>query len=111
MISKIFYTFFQLSKQFDGLVKGEFKFESDNEFNDFYSYLEKIRQHSLLSLPPTLALVSSVRKSSLKLELNPALSELKAVNLNIKLCKYNYVHIYINDMPQLKGVILYLSFE
>ena len=93
-ISKFIYfqnflpSLFKLSKRFNGLVKGEFEFKSDNEFNDFYSYWEKIRQHSPLCLPATFPLVSSVRKSSFRLEVNPAISELKSVSLKLKLCKY-----------------------
>merc|ERR1719283_351092 len=73
------------SKHFNGLFNGQFIYESDNEFVDFYSYLEKIRQHSPLSLPMTLPFVSSVRKSSARLEINAAMSELKKATLKIKL--------------------------
>ena len=77
-----------MSKPFNGLINGEFKFESDNEFVDFYSYWEKIKQHTPSSLPATLPFASSVRKSSTSLEINPSMSELKEVNLKLKLCKY-----------------------
>ena len=77
----------QYTKQFDGLLNGEFRYESDNEFIDFYSYWEKIRQNNLNSLPYTFPLMSSVRKSSARIALTPAMSELKEVALKIKLCK------------------------
>merc|ERR1719334_766806 len=73
------------SRHFNGLFNGQFIYESDNEFVDFYSYLEKIRQHSPLSLPMTFPFVSSVRKSSARLEINAAMSELKKATLKIKL--------------------------
>ena len=88
MIRCNIFLLFQFSKHFNGLFNGQFIYESDNEFVDFYSYLEKIRQHSPLSLPVTLPFVSSIRKSSARLEINPAMCELKKATLKIKLCKY-----------------------
>merc|ERR1719167_1491798 len=73
------------SKHFNGLFNGQFIYESDNEFVALYSYLEKVKQHSPLSLPMTLPFVSSVRKSSARLEINAAMSELKKATLKIKL--------------------------
>merc|ERR1719167_1638719 len=75
----------KLSKSFTGLVGGEFIYESDNEFVDYFSYWQKIRQHSPLSLPMTLPLVSSVRKSSVRLEIDLARSEFKKALLKVKL--------------------------
>merc|ERR1719370_2239392 len=75
----------KFSKHFNGLFNGQFTYESDNEFVDFYSYLEKIRQHSPLSLPVTLPFISSIRKSSARLEINPAMCGLKKATLKIKL--------------------------
>ena len=86
-----YFNYFQFSRHFNGLFNGQFIYESDNEFVDLYSYLEKIRQHSPLSLPMTLPFVSSVRKSSARLEINAAMSELKKATLKIKLCKYNFI--------------------
>merc|ERR1712061_69648 len=75
----------RFSKHYNGPFNGQFNYESDNEFVDFYSYWEKIRQHSPCSLAHTLPLVSSVRKSSARMEINPAMSELKEVSLKLEL--------------------------
>merc|ERR1740124_1485494 len=73
------------TKSFSGPVNGEFKYESDNEFTDFYSYWEKIRQTRLTSYPAILPFLSSVRKSSVQLQINPAMCELKEVALKLRL--------------------------
>merc|ERR1740136_439985 len=73
------------TKSFSGPVNGEFKYESDNEFIDFYSYWEKIRQTRFTSYPEIVPFLSSVRKSSVKLEINPAMCELKEVALKLRL--------------------------
>ena len=39
----------------------------------------------------TLPFVSSVRKSSARLEINAAMSELKKATLKIRLCKYSFL--------------------
>merc|ERR1719334_2213968 len=75
----------KFSKSFSGLASGKFTYESDNEFVDFFSYWQKIRQHSPLSLPMTLPFVSSVRKSSVRLEIDTARSEFKKALLKVKL--------------------------
>merc|ERR1712088_1251168 len=77
------------SKPFTGLFNGEFRYESDNEFTDLYSYWEKIRQNSFSSFLTAAPIMSSVRKSSIKLVLNPQMSELKEVTLRIKLWTQN----------------------
>merc|ERR1712061_860819 len=77
------------SKAFTGLFNGEFRYESDNEFTDLYSYWEKIKQNSFSSFLTAAPIMSSVRKSSLKVTLNPAMAELKEVTLRIKLWTQN----------------------
>merc|ERR1712055_234401 len=73
------------TKSLSGPFNGEFKYESDNEFIDFYSYWEKIRQTRLASYPEIVPFLSSVRKSSVRLEINPAQCEVKEVALKLRL--------------------------
>merc|ERR1711962_1304786 len=82
-----------VSKQFHAPINAQFRLESDNEFVDFYSYWEKIRQNSPSSLPVTLPMVSSVRKSSFRIEFNPSLSELKEVSLKLRLYSKKASHL------------------
>ena len=81
------FNFFQYTKQFTGLINAEFQYESDNDYIDLYSYWQKIKQNTINTIPYTLPLPSSVRKSSAKLVIKPTLWELKQVALKIKLCK------------------------
>merc|ERR1719436_2009754 len=67
------------------LVKGQFNYESDNKFIDFYSYWEKIRQTRLTSYPEVIGFLSSLRKTSVSLELKPGMCELKEVALKLRL--------------------------
>jgi thioredoxin 1 len=73
------------SKQSNGLVYGEFKFESDNKFIDFYSYWEKIRQTNIAAYPEVIPFLSSVRKSSVTVILDPIKCEMKEVSLKLRL--------------------------
>jgi len=73
------------TKQFTGLINAKFQYESDNDFIDFYSYWQKIKQNTIHTLPYTLPLPSSVRKSSAKLLVKHSLWELKEVALKIRL--------------------------
>ena len=70
------------------LMGGTLDYVSDNEFGDFYSYWEKIRENSLTSLPTTAALISSVRMSSAKFTINPSSNALKQIIFRFKLCKW-----------------------
>lgn len=70
------------------LMGGTLDYVSDNEFTDFYSYLEKIRENSLTSLPTTAAIISSVRMSSAQFTINPSSNALQEITLRFKLCKY-----------------------
>ena len=69
------------------MINGEFSAESDNEFVDFYSYWEKIKQNNLPSLLSVAPLMSSVRMSSARLSINPMMSDLQEVGLKFHLCK------------------------
>ena len=70
------------------LMGGTLDYVSDNEFGDFYSYWEKIRENSLTSLPTTSAILSSVRMSSAQFTINPSSNALKQIIFRFKLCKY-----------------------
>ena len=81
--------FFQFTKEFEGLMKGNIQFESDNTHIDLYSYWEKLRQHNVPSLLTLGPLVSSVKMSSFKLSIQPNMCQLNEVSLKFKLCKYS----------------------
>lgn len=83
----------KIDKTFNHFVNGEFRAEADKEFVDFYSYWEKIIQHNPISLLTAWPLMSSVRMSSAKLAINPALSEVKEVQLKVNLFARNPDHI------------------
>merc|ERR1712142_827215 len=66
-------------------LSGRFVAESDAKFTDIASYIEKLSQHSPVSVLTAGVLPSSVRKSSVKIEFHPEMSETKEFNINIKL--------------------------
>lgn len=84
------YIFFilQFQKEFQGFVKGNIQYLSDNRYVDFYSYLEKLQQHNVPSLLTVGHLVSSVKMASVKLAIQPSMCQLKEINLKLKLCKF-----------------------
>jgi len=75
----------RVTKRFSGPLRGEFSYESDNKFIDLYSYWEKINQNSLDSIWTVYPLMSSVRFSTTKLTINPALCEMKEISLKLRL--------------------------
>merc|ERR1712142_1309519 len=66
-------------------LSGRFVAESVAKFTDIASYIEKLSQHSPVSVLTAGVLPSSVRKSSVKIEFHPEMSETKEFNINIKL--------------------------
>jgi len=66
-------------------LTGRLIIESDAKLTDVMSYMQKISQHSPLSLLGSAILPSSVRKSSIKIDYHPSESETKEFNINIKL--------------------------
>ena len=68
--------------------------ESDAKYVDLYSYWEKIKQHSPLSVSSLGLLPSSIRKMSTKIVYNPIESETKELSLQFSLGKnnINYAH-------------------
>jgi len=57
--------------------------ESDAKYTDLYSYLEKIRQHNLISLVHTAVLPSTMRMSSVRVVFRPETSKTKEVSIVI----------------------------
>jgi hypothetical protein len=57
--------------------------ESDHDFVDFVSYLEKAEQHNSASILTLGVLPSSVKRSSVKVIFNPEESETKEVSASI----------------------------
>ena len=70
-----------------GWITGDFTAETDNKLVDFTSYWEKIRQHNIFSFLSTGLIPSSVRMSSVRIAINPKMSELKEAVLKLRLCK------------------------
>jgi len=66
-------------------LAGRITLESDAKFNDIFSYYEKIRQHSVSSFLNIGFLPSSLRYAAAKLEYIPSRSEIKEVNVIVKL--------------------------
>lgn len=59
--------------------------ESNNKYSDLSSYLEKISQTSLTSLPSVAAVPSSIRMSSTKIKYSPSQSQTKEFQFRVKL--------------------------
>jgi hypothetical protein len=70
--------------------------ESDAKFVDLYSYWEKVKQHSPVSVLSLGLLPSSIRKTSVKIVYNPTESETKEFSLKFSLGR-NFIckHILI----------------
>jgi len=73
-------------------LAGRLVAESDAKLTDISSYIQKIGQHSPLSLLVAGILPSSVRKSSVKIEYYPSRSETKEFNINVKLSNSGMRH-------------------
>merc|ERR1711931_312679 len=69
-------------------------YESDAKFIDMFSYIQKIIQHTPLSIVPTAILPSSVRSSSLELEMFPSKAEIKEFNIVIRLSTKGMMHSF-----------------
>merc|ERR1719167_236399 len=66
-------------------VSARIHYQSDAKFVDLFSYIQKIIQHTPLSIFPSGIFPSSARMSSFSLEYFPAKSEAKEINLVVKL--------------------------
>jgi len=67
-------------------------YESDAKFVDMFSYIQKIIQHTPLSIFPIGILPSSARMTSLALEYLPAKSETKEFNIVLRLSTKGMMH-------------------
>jgi len=68
-------------------MAGQIQYESDAKFIDMYSYIQKIRQQSLISLANTFYLPSTVRKTSVRFLIKPQESRTKEITLTLSLMK------------------------
>merc|ERR1712136_177933 len=73
-------------------VSARIKYQSDAKFVDMFSYIQKIIQHTPLSVFPSGIFPSSARMSSLSLEYFPAKSEAKEINLIVRLSTKGMLH-------------------
>merc|ERR1719370_2034875 len=75
-------------------LAGRVLYQSDAKFIDMFSYIQKIIQHTPLSIVPTAILPSSVRSSSLELEMFPSKAEIKEFNIVIRLSTKGMMHSF-----------------
>merc|ERR1712121_248149 len=68
------------------------QYQTDAKFVDLYSYIQKIIQHTPLSIFPTGIFPASVRMSSLSFEYLPARSQVKELNLVVRLSTNGMTH-------------------
>ena len=68
------------------------QYQTDAKFVDLYSYIQKIIQHTPLSIFPTGIFPSSIRMSSLSFEYLPARSQIKELNLVVRLSTKGMTH-------------------
>merc|ERR1719495_250795 len=73
-------------------LSGRFVYQSDAQFVDIVSYIQKIVQHTPLSIIPAAVFPSSVRRSSMALVLNPAQSETKEFTIIVGLSTKGMMH-------------------
>merc|ERR1711962_202951 len=73
-------------------LSGRFVYQSDAQFVDIVSYIQKIVQHTPLSIIPSAVFPSSVRRSSMALVLNPAQSETKEFTIIVGLSTKGMMH-------------------
>merc|ERR1712121_400807 len=73
-------------------LSGRFVYQSNAQFVDIISYIQKIVQHTPLSIIPSAIFPSSVRMSSMALVLNPAQSQTKEFNIIVSLSTKGMMH-------------------
>merc|ERR1719249_85604 len=73
-------------------LSGRFVYQSDAQFVDIVSYIQKIVQHTPLSIIPSAVFPSSVRRSSMALTLNPAQSQTKEFTIIVGLSTKGMMH-------------------
>merc|ERR1712121_467261 len=100
-------------------VSARVQYQSDVEFVDMFSYIQKIIQHTPLSIFQSGIFPSSVRRSHIALEYYPAKSQVKEFNLVIRLSTKGMLHSLSqrqisehqisSDFPQVKSVLSQLE--
>jgi hypothetical protein len=73
-------------------LSGKLIYESEAMFTDLYSYIQKITQHTPLSIIPSGLFPSSVRMSSFRIEYHPTRSETKEFNIVLRLSTKGMMH-------------------
>merc|ERR1719402_127595 len=73
-------------------LSGQLMYQSENKFTDLYSYITKIVQHSPLTIVPSAIFPSSMKMSSVRIQLHPSASEAKELNLVIRLSTKGMIH-------------------
>merc|ERR1712168_1370065 len=73
-------------------VSARIQYQSDAKFVDMFSYIQKIIQHTPLSVFPSRIFPSSARMSSLSLECFPTKSQTKEINLIVRLSTKGMLH-------------------
>merc|ERR1711931_49617 len=106
-------------------VSARIQYQSDAKFVDMFSYIQKIIQHTPLSIFPSGIFPSSARMSSLSLECFPAKSQTKEINFVVRLSAKGMTHGYCprdicsqrqisehqisSEFPQVKSVLSQLE--
>merc|ERR1712180_343986 len=100
-------------------VSGQLMYQSENKFTDLYSYITKIVQHSPLTVVPAAVFPSSIKMSSVRIQLHPSASEAKELNLVIRLSTKGMIHSLSkkqiteaqigSEYPQIKSVLSQLE--
>merc|ERR1719481_2136268 len=73
-------------------LSGQLRYESEARFTDLYSYIQKITQHTPLSIIPSGIFPSSVRMSSMRIEYHPSRSQTKEFNVVLRLSTKGMMH-------------------
>merc|ERR1711988_1635953 len=100
-------------------LSGQLMYQSENKFTDLYSYITKIVQHSPLAVVPAATFPSSMKMSSVRIQLHPSASEAKELNLVIRLSTKGMIHSLSkkqiteaqigSEYPQIKSVLSQLE--
>merc|ERR1712198_236620 len=73
-------------------LSAQMKYKSEAMFTDLYSYIQKIIQHTPLSIIPSGLFPSSVKMSSFSINYHPARSQTKEFNIVLRLSTKGMMH-------------------